>query len=187
MNSLSLYNFIILIVVLCITGFFIILHPAYIHIAKILVIIAILYILLYRTRIITSIETFSVICIISITIHLSIHFIMIKYGIISVDNAVEGFSIKLDNFKNSDNTKNMSYNNRSKLKKRTGKYKKGKGKGKEAFEDSSNNYKLSSVKNDTIDYYNSFNKGIMKKKSQSTSESLEKFSFLKEKFFEIFE
>jgi hypothetical protein len=111
---------------------------------------------------------------------------MIKYGIISVDNAVEGFSIKLDNFKNSDNTKNMSYNNRSKLKKRTGKYKKGKGKGKEAFEDSSNDYKVSTVKNDTIDYYNSFNKGIMKKKSQSTSESLEKFSFLKEKFFEIF-
>ena len=126
---------------------------------------------------------------------------MYKYRIIDLMDGdtnkddVEGFSIKLDGFKESDKNKNLSFNNRNKLNKKYNKKKKknnGKGRNsnnKEDFSDTEKNLEISKIdiKNNTIDYYNSFNKGIMKKKSQSTSESIEKFSFLKDKLFEIFD
>jgi len=48
------------------------------------------------------------------------------------------------------------------------------------------NYSVSNIKNNFFKYVNSFNKDKFKNISGTTTESLEKFSYFKDKFFEIF-
>ena len=48
------------------------------------------------------------------------------------------------------------------------------------------NYSVSNIKNNFFKYVNSFNKDKFKNVSGTTTESLEKFSYFKDKFFEIF-
>jgi hypothetical protein len=47
-------------------------------------------------------------------------------------------------------------------------------------------YSVSNIKNNFFKYINSFNKDKFKNISGTTTESLEKFSYFKDKFFEIF-
>lgn len=48
------------------------------------------------------------------------------------------------------------------------------------------NYSVSNIKNNFFKYVNSFNKDKFKNVTGTTTESLEKFSYFKDKFFEIF-
>lgn len=174
------------------------LNVKYTHVIEIALIPIILYILLIRTNIITSSETFIIICIGTIAAHLVLHIILKYYGIVGfhTDESIssnieiqieEGFSDKLTEFKKTDNAKHLKYDNRKKLhkKRKSKKNKKGK-KTSESFS-SDNIVTVGNVKEDAVNYYNSFNEGIMKKKSKSTGESIDKFYFLKDKLFEIFD
>jgi hypothetical protein len=190
--NFSLSNLIILVVLLiCIILLVLKLHVKYTHIIEIAVIPLILYIILMRTKTVTNMETFIIICIGTIVLHLALHIILKHYGIIGyhdvddVDDVMrEDFSNKLDEFKNSDNAKKLKYVNRHKLNKKR-KNKKSK-KSKEKFENSEI-VTIDGIKSDAVDYYNSFNQGIMKKKSKNTGESVDKLYFLKDKLFEIFD
>ena len=212
---MNLSNLIILVVLLILIVLLVLnLHVKYTHIIEIAFIPLILYIILIRTKTVTNIETFIIICIGTIVLHLALHILLKHYGIIGYhedgdrdrdDNEdaeiTEEFSNKLDEFKNSDNAKKLKYGNRQKLhkkrkdknsKKNKNKNNKNKNKnkkGKEKFENSGNNeiVTIDGIKSDAVDYYNSFNQGIMKKKSKNTGESVDKFYFLKDKLFEIFD
>lgn len=188
-------NFIILAGVLIIIGLIVSIQPNLLHISEILLIPVVLYLLLVSTKIIKDMEFFVIICIGTIAIHLVINIILRKY--VNDDN-IENFSIKLDSFKNSDKTKNIKFSNRLKLQKKgknngkngkNGKNGNGK-KDSEKFSNSPKNasiYTVGNIKSDSVDYYNSFSNSIMNKKSKSTGESIGKFGFLKDKFFEIFQ
>lgn len=205
---MNLSNLIILVVLVILIVLLVLnLHVKYTHIIEIAFIPLILYIILIRTKTVTNIETFIIICIGTIVLHLTLHILLKHYGIIGYHEDGDGdrdgnedaeiteeFSNKLDEFKNSDNAKKLKYGNRQKLhkkrkdknSKKSKKNKKDK-KGKEKFENSGNNeiVTIDGIKSDAVDYYNSFNQGIMKKKSKNTGESVDKFYFLKDKLFEI--
>ena len=96
----------------------------------------------------------------------------------------EGFSNKLRNIKKG----YLSEEFASKLRKKSKKHKslKEKFSDEKGEEDAFNSIGLSDVKYECSKYYNSFSKSPLKKKSDNTKESLNKFKILKEKFLEIF-
>lgn len=202
---MNLSNLIILVVLLILIVILVLkLNVKYTHIIEIAFIPLILYIILMRTKTVTNMETFIIICIGTIVLHLALHIILKYYGIIGYHGDVddnekitEEFANKLDEFKNSDNAKKLKHVNRQKLHKKRKDKKNQKDKkdkksnkgNKEKFENSGNIeiVSIDGIKSDAADYYNSFNQGIMKKKSKNTGESVDKFYFLKDKLFEIFD
>lgn len=167
--------------------------PQYYKILGIISIPILLYIILYNSNIIHyDIKMYCSLSIITIIIYLILERMLEKYKYNSIisnqdDNELEQFTDKIKKFKNSESVKTFNMNNRAKLsKKKIGlKKHKQKHKNREDF----NNSKIHSAENfkdDINAYYNSFNKGILKKKSKSTSQSIEKFYVLKDKLMDLF-
>jgi len=182
--------------------------PKYYKVLGIISIPILLYIILYNSKIIhIDINTYSAISIITILIYLVIEKLLVKYKIIdndideveaveaveavedveaveAVEDKVEEFTDKIKKFKNSESVKTFNMNNRAKLSKRkVGRKMK---KSKEGFNDISKVNTAEGFKDEISKYYNSFNTGILKKKSKNTSQSVEKFYVFKEKLIDLF-
>jgi hypothetical protein len=185
--------------------------PKYYKVLGIISIPILLYIILYNSKIIhIDINTYSAISIITILIYLVIEKLLVKYKIIdnniddiedvedieaveavedvedveAVEDKVEEFTDKIKKFKNSESVKTFNMNNRAKLSKRkVGRKMK---KSKEGFNDISKVNTAEGFKDEISKYYNSFNTGILKKKSKNTSQSVDKFYVLKDKLIDLF-
>lgn len=118
-------------------------------------------------------------------IGIGVFLVLFIISILRIKNTEEGFtSSKLKNMKKSYFSDEM----REKLNKKRRKSKTLKEKFEEekAEEEKFKTIGGSDIKYECIDYYNSFKKGPLGKKSNSTKESIQKLKILKEKFLEIF-
>jgi hypothetical protein len=106
------------------------------------------------------------------------------------DDMNEGFQGVISRFKNASGSKSILKKGSSKSQQR----KKISKKSKVSFDDivaeaeemDPSRYTVDSVKNNFFNYLESFNKAKFKNVSGTTDEALEKFSFFKDKFFDIF-
>lgn len=186
MARLSYMQMAIISAILLAAGTIILLNSKLSALVELIVIPVILYIFLMGTNLIKSWETFTIICAVTIAVHLVIQLLISN----DTSSKTENFSIKLDDFKNSGDSKYFgSKNHHSLTKKKKLKAKKKLNRGKEKFNNTANStsnlYSYESIKGTATDYYDSFNHGVMKKKSNSTRDSINKWGFLKDKFFEI--
>jgi hypothetical protein len=112
--------------------------------------------------------------------------LVILYKLIYKNNAdsnpIEGFQSIINKFKNS---KKQNASNKTKSKKK---------KSNLSFDDivkeaedmDPSRYKVDAIKKDFFTYINSFQKAKFENVTGTTNEALDKFSFFKDKFFEIF-